>query len=73
MFRTTHEVSTKLYFVEISQVSEKLWLLNHKELILGFQILDFFSLFSLLKVELVERTVGVQFCQVVNFAAVFEF
>ena len=30
VFRTTPEVSTKLYFVEISEVSEKLWLFNHK-------------------------------------------
>ena len=30
IFRTTPEVSTKLYFVEICQVSEKLWLFNHK-------------------------------------------
>ena len=30
MFRTTPEVSSKLYFVEICQVSEKLWLFNHK-------------------------------------------
>ena len=29
-FRTTPEVSSKLYFVEISYVSEKLWLFNHK-------------------------------------------
>ena len=30
IFRTTPEVSIKLYFVEICQVSEKLWLFNHK-------------------------------------------
>ena len=30
IFRTTLEVSGKLYFVEISKVSEKLWLFNHK-------------------------------------------
>ena len=30
IFRTTLEVSSKLYFVEICQVSEKLWLFNHK-------------------------------------------
>ena len=29
-FRTTPEVSSKLYFVEICQDSEKLWLFNHK-------------------------------------------
>ena len=30
IFRTTAEVSSKLYFVEICQVSENLWLFNHK-------------------------------------------
>ena len=30
MFRTPPKVSSKLYFVEICQVSEKLWLFNHK-------------------------------------------
>ena len=30
IFKTTLEVSSKLYFVEICQVSEKLWLFNHK-------------------------------------------
>ena len=30
IFRTTPEVSSKLYFVEICEVSEKLWLFNHK-------------------------------------------
>ena len=30
IFRTTPEVSIKLYFVEIGQISEKLWLFNHK-------------------------------------------
>ena len=30
IFRTTPEVSSELYFVEICQVSEKLWLFNHK-------------------------------------------
>ena len=30
IFRTTPEISTKLYFVEISYVSEMLWLFNHK-------------------------------------------
>ena len=30
IFWTTPEVSRKLYFVEISRVSEKLWLSNHK-------------------------------------------
>ena len=37
IFRTTAEVSSKLYFVEICQ---KLWLLITKELNFGFQILD---------------------------------
>ena len=31
IFRTTAEVSSKLYFVEICKVSEKLWLFNHKK------------------------------------------
>ena len=39
-------VSSKLYFVEICYVSEKLWLFNHKELIFGFQILDLKDRFS---------------------------
>ena len=30
IFRTTPEVSSKLYFLEICCVSEKLWLFNHK-------------------------------------------
>ena len=30
VFRTTLEVSSKRYFVEICYVSEKLWLFNHK-------------------------------------------
>ena len=30
IFRTTPEVSSKPYFVEICEVSEKLWLFNHK-------------------------------------------
>ena len=30
IFRTTPKVSGKLYFVEVCQVSEKLWLFNHK-------------------------------------------
>ena len=29
IFRTTPEISSKLYFVEIRQVSEKVWLFNH--------------------------------------------
>ena len=45
-FRTTPEVSSKLYFVEICQVSEELWLLITKELIFGFQILDLKDHFS---------------------------
>ena len=31
IFRTTPEVSTKLYFVEISPVSEKLFSFNHEK------------------------------------------
>ena len=31
IFRATPEGSSKLYFVEICQVSEKLWLFNHKK------------------------------------------
>ena len=31
IFRTTLEVSSKLYFVEICQVSEKLLFVNHKK------------------------------------------
>ena len=46
IFRTTPEVSSKLYFVEVCQVSEKLWLLIIKELICGFQILDLKDYFS---------------------------
>ena len=50
IFRTTSEVSTELYFVEISYVLEMLWLFNHKGAdIFGFQILDSFPLCSLLK------------------------
>ena len=30
LFRATPEVSTQFYFVEISQVSDKFWLFNHK-------------------------------------------
>ena len=30
IFRTTPEVSSKLYFVELCQVLEKLWLFSHK-------------------------------------------
>ena len=48
IFRTSPEVSGKLYFVEICYVSEKLWLLITKELIFDFQILalkDHFSAF----------------------------
>ena len=41
---TAAEVSSKFYFVQINQVSEKLWLFNHKEL----PNFGFFSLLSLL-------------------------
>ena len=50
IFRTTPEVSSKLYFVEICQVSEKLWLFNHKRA--GFWLSNFGfkrSLLSLLR------------------------
>ena len=49
IFRTAPEVSSKLYFVEICQVSEKLWLFKHK--IADFWLPNFGfkrSLFSLL-------------------------
>ena len=46
IFRKTPEVSSKLYFVEICQVSEKLWPFIYKELIFGFQILDLKDHFS---------------------------
>ena len=45
-FRTTPEVSSKTYLVELCQVSEKLWLLISKELTFGFQILDLKDHFS---------------------------
>ena len=46
IFRTTPEVSSKLYFIEIRQVSENCGLLITKELIFGFQILDLKDHFS---------------------------
>ena len=46
IFGTTPEVSSKLYFVEICEVSEKLWLFNHKRADFGFQILDLKDHFS---------------------------
>ena len=46
IFRTAPEVSSKLFFVEICQVLEKLWILITKELIFGFQILDLKDHFS---------------------------
>ena len=46
IFRSTPEVSSKLYFVEICYVSEKLWHFNHKELIFGLQIFDLKDHFS---------------------------
>ena len=61
-FRTTPEVCTKLYFVEISLVTEKSWLFNHKKAdFFAFQLLDCFSLCSLLKIETflgVNRLIG---------------
>ena len=50
IFRTTLEVSSKLYFVEICKVSEKLWLFNHKRADFWLPNLGFkSSLLSLLK------------------------
>ena len=48
IFRTTAEVSSKLYFVEICQVSEKLLLFNHKRADFwlpnfGFKVLHVFE------------------------------
>ena len=46
IFRTTPEVSCKLYFVEICSVSGKLWLFNHKRADFGlpnFGLKDHFS------------------------------
>ena len=45
-FRTTPEVSSKFYFVEICLVSEKLWLFNRKRADFDFQILDLKDHFS---------------------------
>ena len=45
-FRTTPEVSSKLYFVEISEVSDKLWLFNHRRA--DFLASKFWNIFSLL-------------------------
>ena len=50
IFRTAPEVFSKLYFAEICQVSEKLWLFSHKRA--DFWLLNFEfkrSLLSLLK------------------------
>ena len=50
IFMTTPEVSSKLYFVEISYVSEKLWLFNDKRAdFLASKFWILFSLCSLLK------------------------
>ena len=53
MFRATPEVSSKLYFVEISKVSEKLWFFNHKRADFWLPNFGFktSSLLSLLKVS----------------------
>ena len=52
IFRTTPEVSSKLDFVEISEVSEKLWLFNHKSAdFLTFKFWNFFSLLCLPKLR----------------------
>ena len=51
IFRTTPEVSSELYFVEICQVSEKLWLFNHKRADFWLPNFGFKrSLLSLLKI-----------------------
>ena len=55
IFRTTLEVSSKLYFVEICQVSEKLWLFNHKRADFCLPNFDFKS-FCLLIVFLKSKT-----------------
>ena len=50
IFRTTHEVSGKLYFMEISEVSEKLWLFNHRRAdFLASKSWNIFSLLTLFK------------------------
>ena len=52
IFRTTSEVSSKLYFVEICYVSEKLWLFNHKKADFWLPNFGFkSSLLSLLKIH----------------------
>ena len=57
-FRTTPKVSSKLYFVEISE--KKLWLFNHKRAdFLASKFWNFFSLFSLLKDENLYKYLGV--------------
>ena len=53
IFRTTPEVSSKLYFVEICKVSEKLCLFNHKRADFWLPILDLKDHFSAsLRVEI---------------------
>ena len=50
IFRTTPEVFSRLYFVEICHVSEKLWLFNHKRADFWLPNFGFKrSLFSFLK------------------------
>ena len=56
IFRTTHEFSGKLYFVEIYKVSEKLWLFNLKRADFWLPNFGFKrSLLSLLKVSFQSR------------------
>ena len=43
IFRTIPGFSIKLYFVEICQVSEKLWLFNHKGADFWLDLKDHFS------------------------------
>ena len=60
IFRTTPEVSSKLYFVEMCQVSEKLRLFNHKTAEFWLPNFGFKrSLLSLLNQENLMNFVGV--------------
>ena len=59
IFRTTQEDFSKLYFVEICKVSEKLWLFNHKRADFWFPNFGFKrSLLSFLHV-CKRRTIGI--------------
>ena len=68
IFRTTPEVSSKLYFVEICQISEKLWLFNHKRA--DFWLPNFAfkrSLLSLLNIMPINK---IEYKQCLSFALV---